>query len=212
MRRATVFRFLVLASAILPILAAPSVAAYEFVSDSCTWDHEDPSIIDRQFVLSSNRDECMDGAANRIELIHPAGTRLIWLGDTDVDSLYAIPTEPCNCGDYSMKAGWAAGMCQVTQLFSCSKPGTGCEWWIPRLQWESDAVTTTECREKAAQLGQPYYGYEGMEAASQPPQCECVCGETRAQWFFDSQCGSMTFRCLKRLKVEWKGVQHRGTR
>jgi len=90
--------------------------------------------------------------------------------------------------------------------YACSKPATDCSWTKAGLQVE-DVTYTEECRLKARECGNPYYGYNSETEASKIPETACICGESTIKWYSDYQpqssadfkCIGIRYRCLKKL-------------
>lgn len=129
------------------------------------------------------------------------------------DEAKAIPSESCSCGqtwgkvyfDQAHLEGYIEPQACRGIGYSCSKPATDCSWTNAGLQAE-DANYTEECRLKARECGNPYYGYNSETEASKIPETACICGESTIKWYSDYQphlsadfkCIGIRYRCLKK--------------
>jgi hypothetical protein len=165
---------------------------------SCTWDQENPYGYSYQPYMTRGQD-CQGFAT---------GQGFAYTGEGDDTSTAAhaaheVPATACTCGDktetWFFDTAAAPGRQCRGFVYSCTRPGTGCKWG--RTGASTSRIDSTEaCRSKASECGGVYYGLNTKAAAFRVPEGSCVCGESKVQWYSESDgslvCGSFTYTCV----------------
>jgi hypothetical protein len=173
-------------------------------SEHCTWDKEGKYVMFYQ-PYKVTAESCRQWAEE-------SGDHYIGEGNKE-DEAKAIPAESCSCGqtwrNVYFDPQFLEGHPEPTACrgisYACSKPATDCRWIKVGLLTE-DVTYTEECRLKARECGNPYYGYNSETEASKAPETDCICGESTIKWYSDYQphlsadfkCIGIKYSCLKK--------------
>ena len=172
-------------------------------SESCSWERNRPNGF---FHIGSNMprtpEYCEQYAQERGDPYVGSGDNA-WIAASDV------PDTPCSCDDTVVKWFFYPPYADVEHLnpcvgieHSCTHPGAGCRWFKDGYVIAENVTSAMECRAKAKECGNPYYGWNEENEASKIPECDCTCGEALTKWYFGTEdwqiiCKGYKYRCLK---------------
>jgi len=174
-------------------------------TDKCIWEPKSPgSFVSRPDMQSVS--SCEQYAAEQ-------NYSFTGSGDDAWIEANKEPTEACTCGMETEKwffyEPWNEYKCSGFR-YTCTKPGAGCRW-VKTGSSTINIESSMECRTKANECG-VYYGWNEKEEASKKPETNCVCGETRIQWYSENNtstnwqfvCKAIEYKCLAPLKIKKK--------
>jgi hypothetical protein len=177
-------------------------------SEHCTWDRAgDYSYFYVPYAVTS---ESCEQWAERFD-VHYIGE-----GNKEAEAR-EIPTDACGCGEARRIAyfdpQYLEGLSEPQACrgvaYLCSKPADDCGW-IRDGSLTEDVDNTEECRLKARECGNPYFGFYSEQEASKLPEADCICGESTIRWYSDYvpslsadlKCIGIKYRCLRKFVIK----------
>jgi hypothetical protein len=169
----------------------PRLGDYQLLGTSrCAWEPQHPG----SFYY---RPDIQDAASCQQFVTQQGKEFIAETGDGAWLAAAQPPTADCTCESkterWFFNTSWQYCM---GVAYSCTKPGSGCKWGRAGST-SVDVETMAACRSSALSSGGTYLGWAGGDAASKAPECSCVCGESRTQWYAESN-ASTDWRLLCR--------------